>query len=262
MATYGYARVSTKDQNVNRQLDALERFPFERSSIYIDYYTGADFERPEYQRLVRRLEQGDVLVVKSIDRLGRNYSEILAQWDRLTRAQGVQVVVLDMPLLDTRQTARDLTGTFIADVVLQLLSYVAQVGRENIRQRQAEGIAAAKARGVRFGRPKKARPRAYAVLRRRVAAGELSHGEAAARLGVCRSTFEKWLKQDVRGGGAPGTDEGAKHGADVGAKHGAGGSAPSDSRSRAVSSAARRGHGDAAPSGCAANPGRSPKELG
>ena len=262
MATYGCARVSTKDQNVNRQLDALERFPLERSSIYIDYYTGADFERPEYQRLVRRLEQGDVLVVKSIDRLGRNYSEILAQWDRLTRSQGVQVVVLDMPLLDTRQTARDLTGTFIADVVLQLLSYVAQVERENIRQRQAEGIAAAKARGVRFGRPEKARPQEYADVRNLVAMGELSHGEAAARLGVCRSTFEKWLKQDVRGGGAPGTDEGAKHGADVGAKHGAGGSSPSDSRSRAVSSAARRGHGDAAPSGCAVNPGRSPKELG
>lgn len=174
MATYGYARVSTKDQNVNRQLDALERFPLERSSIYIDYYTGADFERPEYQRLVRRLEQGDVLVVKSIDRLGRNYSEILAQWDRLTRSQGVQVVVLDMPLLDTRQTARDLTGTFIADVVLQLLSYVAQVERENIRQRQAEGIAAAKARGVRFGRPEKARPQEYADVRNLVAMGELS----------------------------------------------------------------------------------------
>ncbi|OUN48068.1 resolvase [Collinsella sp. An7] len=174
MATYGYARVSTKDQNVNRQLDALERFPLERSSIYIDYYTGADFERPEYQRLVRRLEQGDVLVVKSIDRLGRNYSEILAQWDRLTRSQGVQVVVPDMPLLDTRQTARDLTGTFIADVVLQLLSYVAQVERENIRQRQAEGIAAAKARGVRFGRPEKARPQEYADVRNLVAMGELS----------------------------------------------------------------------------------------
>lgn len=174
MATCGYARVSTKDQNVNRQLDALERFPLERSSIYIDYYTGADFERPEYQRLVRRLEQGDVLVVKSIDRLSRNYSEILAQWDRLTRSQGVQVVVLDMPLLDTRQTARDLTGTFIADVVLQLLSYVAQVERENIRQRQAEGIAAAKARGVRFGRPEKARPQEYADVRNLVAMGELS----------------------------------------------------------------------------------------
>ncbi|MBM6683911.1 recombinase family protein [Collinsella intestinalis] len=254
MATYGYARVSTKDQNVNRQLDALERFPLQRSSIYIDYYTGADYERPEYQRLVRRLEQGNVLVVKSIDRLGRNYGEILAQWDRLTRSQGVQVVVLDMPLLDTRQTARDLTGTFIADVVLQLLSYVAQVERENIRQRQAEGIAAAKARGVRFGRPEKARPQEYADVRSLVAMGELSHGEAVARLGVCRSTFEKWLRQDRRGGGAPGTDEGAKHGA--------GGSAPSDSRSRAVSSVARREHGDAAPSGCAANPGRSPKELG
>lgn len=113
-------------------------------------------------------------VVKSIDRLGRNYSEILAQWDRLTRAQGVQVVVLDMPLLDTRQTARDLTGTFIADVVLQLLSYVAQVERENIRQRQAEGIAAAKARGVSFGRPEKARPQEYADVRNLVAMGELS----------------------------------------------------------------------------------------
>ena len=136
--------------------------------------TKHNFERPEYQRLVRRLEQGDVLVVKSIDRLGRNYSEILAQWDRLTRSQGVQVVVLDMPLLDTRQTARDLTGTFIADVVLQLLSYVAQVERENIRQRRAEGIAAAKARGVRFGRPEKARPQEYADVRNLVAMGELS----------------------------------------------------------------------------------------
>ena len=257
MTTYGYARVSTKDQNVNRQLDALERFPLERSRIFVDHYTGADFERPEYQRLMRRLKCGDVLVVKSIDRLGRNYSEILAQWDRLTRAQGVQVVVLDMPLLDTRQTARDLTGTFIADVVLQLLSYVAQVERENIRQRQAEGIAAAKARGVRFGRPQKARPRAYADVRSRVAAGELSHGEAAAQLGVCRSTYEKWLTPDVHGGGEPGTG-GGEPGTDGGAKHGASGSAPSDSRS----SAARREHGDAAPSGCAANPGRSPKELG
>lgn len=198
MTTYGYARVSTKDQNINRQLDALERFPLERSCIFVDYYSGADFERPQYQALMRQLEQGDILVIKSIDRLGRNYNEILAQWDRLTRAVGVQVVVLDMPLLDTRQTERDLTGTFIADVVLQLLSYVAQVERENIRQRQAEGIAAAKARGVRFGRPQKARPDTYEQVRSLVSEGRLSHVRAAARLGVCRSTFEKWLRQDAR----------------------------------------------------------------
>lgn len=196
MATYGYARVSTRDQNINRQIDALERFPLDRSSIFVDYYTGADFDRPQYRALMGRVRPGDVLVVKSIDRLGRNYTEILEQWDRLTRSYGVQMVVLDMPLLDTRQTAHDLTGMFIADVVLQLLSYVAQVERENIRQRQAEGIASARARGVRFGRPSKPRPEAYGEIKRMVEERRLTHAQAADRLSVCRTTFEKWLRED------------------------------------------------------------------
>ncbi len=196
MVVYGYARVSTRDQNVNRQIDALREFPLEMSNIFIDYYSGADFDRPQYRALMARVRKGDVLVVTSIDRLGRNYAEILDQWGRLTRERGVQIVVLDMPLLDTRHTAQDITGTFIADVMLQLLSYVAQVERENIRHRQAEGIASARARGVRFGRPEKARPASYGMVKSRVMAGDVTHAEAARVLGVSRSTFEKWLRQD------------------------------------------------------------------
>lgn len=128
--------------------------------------------------------------------MGRNYKEILEQWQDLTRVRGVDIVVLDMPLLDTRASDRDLTGTLIADIVLQLLSYVAQVERENIRQRQAEGIAAARARGMRFGRPPIARPEAYRGIRQRVSRGELTHVRAAQELGVSRSTFEKWLRED------------------------------------------------------------------
>lgn len=196
MTTYGYARVSTKEQNVSRQLDALLAFPLEERDIYVDYYSGASFGRPTYQRLLRLMAEGDVLVVTSIDRLGRNYKEILEQWQDLTRVRGVDIVVLDMPLLDTRASDRDLTGTLIADIVLQLLSYVAQVERENIRQRQAEGIAAARARGMRFGRPPIARPEAYRGIRQRVSRGELTHVRAAQELGVSRSTFEKWLRED------------------------------------------------------------------
>lgn len=196
MTTYGYARVSTKEQNVSRQLDALLAFPLEERDIYVDYYSGASFGRPTYQRLLRLMAEGDVLVVTSIDRLGRNYKEILEQWQDLTRVRGVDIVVLDMPLLDTRASDRDLTGTLIADIVLQLLSYVAQVERENIRQRQAEGIAAARARGMRFGRPPIVRPEAYRGIRQRVSRGELTHVRAAQELGVSRSTFEKWLRED------------------------------------------------------------------
>lgn len=196
MTSYGYARVSTRDQNVNRQIDALRRFPLEQDNIFVDYYTGADFDRPQYGELMGVIRSGDVLVIKSIDRLGRNYNEILVQWDRLTRARGVQIVVLDMPLLDTRQSAHDLTGTFIADVMLQLLSYVAQVERENIRQRQAEGIASARARGVHLGRPAKTRPASYGEVKRRMLDGFLTREQAARELGVCRATLQKWLRQD------------------------------------------------------------------
>ena len=158
---FGYARVSSREQNLDRQLDALAEFGLERGQIFSDKASGKDFNRPQWKRLMRRLRAGDVLVVKSIDRLGRNYDEIIEEWRRITKERGARVVVLDMPLLDTRERPDNVTGAFIADLVLQLLSYVAQVERENIKQRQAEGIAAAKARGVRFGRPAKKRPSCY-----------------------------------------------------------------------------------------------------
>ena len=149
---YGYIRVSTREQNEDRQRLALAALPVPEENIYMDKQSGKDFERPQYRRLVRRLRRDDLLYVKSIDRLGRNYSEILEQWRMLTKEKGVDIAVLDMPLLDTRR-GKDLMGTFLSDIVLQVLSFVAENERDNIRQRQAEGIAAAKARGVRFGRP-------------------------------------------------------------------------------------------------------------
>ena len=152
MSTYGYIRVSSHDQNEDRQLIALHEVGVQDADIYIDKQSGKDFERPQYKRLLRKLKRGDLLYVKSIDRLGRNYAEILEQWRILTKDKGIDIVVLDMPLLDTRR-GKDLMGTFLSDIVLQVLSFVAENERVNIRQRQAEGIAAAKARGVRFGRP-------------------------------------------------------------------------------------------------------------
>ena len=192
MTVYGYARVSTKDQNLDRQLDALAQFPVEESLVFTDHMSGRDFNRPGYKKLCERLKPGDVVVVKSIDRLGRNYDEILEQWRTLTKRKSVDVVVIDMPLLDTRVVDKDVTGVFIADLVLQLLSYVAQVERDNTKQRQAEGIAAARARGVRFGRPPKRGPDDFGRVRELWRAGEISAREAARRLGVSRSTFEKW----------------------------------------------------------------------
>ena len=192
MTVYGYARVSTKDQNLDRQLDALAQFPVEESLVFTDHMSGRDFHRPGYKKLCEWLMPGDVVVVKSIDRLGRNYDEILEQWRTLTKRKSVDVVVIDMPLLDTRVVDKDVTGVFIADLVLQLLSYVAQVERDNTKQRQAEGIAAARARGVRFGRPPKRVPDDFGRVRELWRAGEISAREAARRLGVSRSTFEKW----------------------------------------------------------------------
>ena len=150
--TYGYIRVSARDQNEDRQLIAMGELPIPKENIFLDKQTGKDFERPQYKRMVKRLRPDDLLYVKSIDRLGRNYTEILEQWRVLTKEKRVDIVVLDMPLLDTRR-GKDLMGTFLSDIVLQVLSFVAENERTNIRQRQAEGIAAAKARGVRFGRP-------------------------------------------------------------------------------------------------------------
>ena len=186
--TYGYVRVSTQVQNEARQLAAMREFGVEEDNIVIEKQSGKDFSRPIYRRLVGRLRPDDVLVVKSIDRLGRNYDEILEQWSVITKKRKAAIVVLDMPLLDTRQ-GRDLTGTLIADIVLQLLSYVAQTERENIRQRQAEGIAAAKARGVRFGRPPRPLPENYHSAYQRWKAGTITGTAAAKECGMPLSTF-------------------------------------------------------------------------
>ena len=189
---YGYIRVSTKDQCEERQLIAMQEFGISEKYIFLDKLSGKDFQRPQYKRLMRKLRPGDALVVKSIDRLGRNYEEIQEQWRIITKEKRADIVVLDMPLLDTRQKAEDLTGTFIADLVLQILCYVAQVERENINQRQAEGIAAAKARGVRFGREKKPIPDTFQSLWEKFQRREITARAAAAELGVVHSTFLKW----------------------------------------------------------------------
>lgn len=192
--TYGYARVSTRDQNEARQLIAMNDFGVPESAIFVDKQSGKDFNRPQYQMLLQRLRPGDVLVVKSIDRLGRNYEEILEQWRVITKEKNAAIVVLDMPLLDTRSN-RDLTGTLIADIVLQLLSYVAETERAFIRQRQAVGIAAAKARGVHMGRPRKERGEAYLRCADMWAKGLMSAREAAAELGVSHTTFLAWVRE-------------------------------------------------------------------
>ena len=191
---YGYVRVSTKEQNEDRQILALSDFPISRENLYTDKVSGKDFHRPQYQRMVKKLRKGDILVVKSIDRLGRNYEEILEQWRRLTKEKGVYIVVIDMPLLDTRNK-NDLTGTLIADIVLNLLSYVAQTERENMRQRQAEGIAAARKKGVKFGRPPIPVPEAFEKVSKRWENGEISSRNAAMQLGISQNTFLRWSKK-------------------------------------------------------------------
>ena len=186
--TYGYVRVSTQEQNESRQLDAMREFGVADEHVIVEKLSGKDFNRPQYQQLVKSLQSGDVLVVKSIDRLGRNYDEILEQWAMITKKRQAAIVVLDMPLLDTRQ-GRDLTGTLISDIVLQLLSYVAQTERENIRQRQAEGIAAAKARGVRFGRPASPVPDNFDKIHQEWRAGKMSLQQAAEACSISKGTF-------------------------------------------------------------------------
>ena len=193
---YGYVRVSSKEQNLDRQLFAMREFGVPGKQIFQDKMSGKDFERPAYKRLLRRLKPGDTLVIKSIDRLGRNYDEILEQWRVITKEKRVAVVVLDMPLLDTRQ-GRDLTGTLIADIVLQLLSYVAQTEREYIHQRQAEGIAAAKAKGKHLGRRPKEKPDDFLATLERWSKGELSARKAAKFLGVSPKTFTKWANNEI-----------------------------------------------------------------
>ena len=191
---YGYARVSTKDQKEDRQLDALYAVGLSPRNVYIDRCSGKDFDRPQYRKLLQKMKKDDLLYIKSIDRLGRNYTEIQEQWHLLTKNKGVDIVVMDMPLLDTRKN-RDLTGTLIADIVLQLLSYVAQTEREFIHQRQAEGIAVAKAQGVRFGRPPLAQPKEFPAVHQAWLKKEISAREAARRLSVTHKTFLRWAHE-------------------------------------------------------------------
>ncbi|OUO91894.1 recombinase family protein [Cloacibacillus sp. An23] len=191
---YAYIRVSTKEQNEDRQLAAMLAYGVPTENIILDRQSGKDFERSGYKRLVRKLRRGDTLVVKSIDRLGRNYAEILEQWRMLTRKKQVSIVVIDMPLLDTRQSL-DLTGVVVADIVLQLLSYVAETERNFIRQRQAEGIAAARERGVNLGRRPKERPREFESLKAEWKSGAISAREAARRLRVDHMTFKRWASE-------------------------------------------------------------------
>lgn len=194
MSIYGYIRVSTREQNEGRQLVSLQEVGITDKFIFIDKQSGRDFNRPKYQQLLRKLKRDDLLYIKSIDRLGRNYEEILQQWRLLTKEKGVDIVVLDMPLLDTRR-GKDLMGTFLSDIVLQVLSFVAENEHANIRQRQAEGIAAAKLRGVKFGRPPKSLPVNFHEVYRKWKSGEIT-GTAAAKLcGMPLATFR--YKADI-----------------------------------------------------------------
>jgi len=194
MKEYGYIRVSSIDQNGDRQLRAMEELKIPSEQIFIDKQSGKDFNRPSYKALLRKLEEGDLLYIKSIDRLGRNYIEIQDQWRIITKERKIDIAVIDMPLLDTRRH-KDLLGTFISDIVLQILSYVSQSERENIRTRQREGITAAKARGVRFGRPVKTPPENFKVLVKQWERGDLTFEQVIEQTGLKEATFYRRLRE-------------------------------------------------------------------
>ena len=194
MSKFAYVRVSSRDQNEDRQLLAIAELHIPQKNIYIDHQSGKDFDRPAYKRMVRRMKKDDLLYIKSIDRLGRNYEEIQNQWRFLTKDKGIDIVVLDMPLLDTRR-GKDLVGTFLSDVVLQVLSFVAENERSNIKQRQAEGIAAAKLRGVQFGRPPKPLPSNFYSVYQQWRKGDLTVSSASEACNMSRTTFHRRAKQ-------------------------------------------------------------------
>ncbi len=185
---YGYVRVSTQCQNEDRQMIALEEMDVPEENVYVDKQSGKDFNRPQYKRLMKRIKEGDVIYIKSIDRLGRNYDEILEQWRVITKVKKVDIVVIDMPILDTRRD-KNLIGTLVSDIFLQVLSFVAENERTTIRQRQAEGIAAAKARGVRFGRAPEPLPDNFHEIYQRWKRKELTIEQAAEECGMAKSTF-------------------------------------------------------------------------
>lgn len=190
---YGYVRVSSKDQNIDRQMAAMAAAGINKEKIYIDKLSGKDFNRPRYQKLAKKLKAGDEVYIKSIDRLGRNYDEIIEQWRYLTRVKDADIIVLDFPLLDTRNQINGITGKFIADLVLQILSYVAQVERENIHQRQMEGIKEAKNKGIRFGRPRTELPTDFHKVAKLWKSKKISKRKAARMLNISHTTFIRWL---------------------------------------------------------------------
>lgn len=193
---YGYIRVSSREQNIDRQADAFGAYRLDK--IFIDKQSGKDFDRPAYRQMIKCLHKGDLVIIKSIDRLGRNYDEILEQWRIITKVRRADIFVIDLPLLDTRSRDKDLTGTFIADLVLQILSYVAQTEREFIHQRQAEGIASAKARGVKFGREKVELPPGFYDARDKYLSGEMSIRKAAELCGMNYGTFYSKVKNNSK----------------------------------------------------------------
>ncbi len=192
---YAYVRVSSKDQNTDRQVKAMLNIGIEEKQIYIDKQSGKDFNRKSYQKMLRKLKENDELYIKSIDRLGRNYDDIIEQWRFLTREKNIEIIVLDFPLLDTRNQVNGLTGKFIADLVLQILSYVAQIERENIHQRQAEGIKVAKEKGVKFGRPMIPYPEHFDEVYNLYKKGILSKRECSRQLNTNHTTFSNWIKR-------------------------------------------------------------------
>lgn len=194
---YGYVRVSSKDQNIDRQMAAMDVVGIPIQKIYIDKLSGKNFNRPRYQKLVKKLQVGDELYIKSIDRLGRDYDEIIQQWRFLTRDKDVDIIILDFPLLDTRNQINGLTGKFIADLVLQILSYVAQIERENIHQRQMEGIKEARKKGVRFGRPRQELPDDFYDIVELWKNKTISQREAARRLEISHTTFTRWVDEYI-----------------------------------------------------------------
>lgn len=195
MKQYGYVRVSSRDQNIDRQIIALENIGLEKNQIFIDKESGKDFQRNEYQKMIKKIKDGDQLFVKSIDRLGRNYEEILKQWNYITREIKADIVVLDFPLLDTRNKINGVTGKFIADITLQILSYVAQIERDNIKQRQKEGIKAARKKGTKFGRPLLKLPDDFGDIYQKYVEKEISTRKGAQICGVSPHTFNKWVNE-------------------------------------------------------------------
>lgn len=197
---YGYARVSSKNQNLDRQIEALKKVGIQQRDMYVEKISGKNFERRQYQKLTRKLKKGDVLYIKSIDRLGRNYNEIIEQWRRINKVIGADIVVLDFAMLDTRQNIYGLTGQFISDMVLQIMSYVAEIERENILERQQEGIECAKMKGIKFGRPKKPYPDEFENIYQQWKSDSISKREASRRLLTNTTLFTRWVddyeKQD------------------------------------------------------------------